>query len=129
MLQGWLYSFVAGRRTPSKAWKGGLIWHLEINCLKRHTCWQSKRLDWEGVPQWRARRWGNPEDCAARGSQSWAYGDGLVSSCLWQSFWLRVLPGGAHTAQPRWMPERRILGGGRTRGDSFWSLPNSFSWL
>ena len=25
----------------------------------------------------------------------------------------RVLPGGASIAQPRWMPARRILGGGR----------------
>ena len=31
----------------------------------------------------------------------------------------RVLPGGARLVQPRWMPERRILGGGRTCGVSF----------
>ena len=31
----------------------------------------------------------------------------------------RVLPGGARLVQPRWMPERRILGGGRTGGVSF----------
>ena len=36
-----------------------------------------------------------------------------------QSFWLRVLPGGAHIAQPRRIPVRRILGGGRTCGISF----------
>ena len=35
-----------------------------------------------------------------------------------QSFWLRVLPGGALIAQPRRMPER-ILGGGRIYSDSF----------
>ena len=31
----------------------------------------------------------------------------------------RVLPGGACLVQPRWMPERRILGGGRAGGVSF----------
>ena len=31
----------------------------------------------------------------------------------------RVLPGGAHSTQPRWMPVRRILGGGQTRDVSF----------
>ena len=45
------------------------------------------------------------------------YADGihfwLVSG---QSFQLRVLPGGAHMAQPRWTPARRILGGGSTHG-------------
>ena len=36
-----------------------------------------------------------------------------------QSFLLRVLPGGVRIGQPRWMPERRILGGGRTHGITF----------
>ena len=36
-----------------------------------------------------------------------------------QSFWLRVLPGGRCIVQPRWMPSRRILGGGWTRGVTF----------
>ena len=40
----------------------------------------------------------------------------------------RVLPGGARLVQPRWMPERRILGGGRTCGVSFWPFLNSSSW-
>ena len=30
--------------------------------------------------------------------------------------------------QPRWMPERRILGGGRTGGVSFRPFPNSSGW-
>ena len=34
----------------------------------------------------------------------------LVSVVSGQSFWLRVLPGGARIAQPRWIPARRILG-------------------
>ena len=57
------------------------------------------------------------------------YGDGIsfqvVSS---QSFWFRVLPGGAHLVQPRWTPVRRILGGGQTCGVSFWPFPNSSGW-
>ena len=40
----------------------------------------------------------------------------------------RVLLGGARLVQPKWMPERRILGGGRTCGVSFWPFPNSSGW-
>ena len=48
------------------------------------------------------------------------YGDGLVSGLSLASHSdSRVLPGGARLVQPRWMPERRILGGGRTGGVSF----------
>ena len=56
-------------------------------------------------------------------------GDGI---CFWvvfsQSCWLRVLSGSARIAQPRWMPVRRILGGGQTCGVSFWAFLNSFGW-
>ena len=45
-----------------------------------------------------------------------------------QSFWLRVPPGGACFVRPRWMPERRILGGGQTCGVSFWPFLNSSGW-
>ena len=47
---------------------------------------------------------------------------------LSQSFWLRVLPGGACLVQPRWMPERRILGGSWTSAISFWPFLNSSCW-
>ena len=48
------------------------------------------------------------------------YGDRVsFQVVLGQSFLLRVLLGGAHIAQPRWLPEKRILGGGKTRGISF----------
>ena len=40
----------------------------------------------------------------------------------------RVLLGGARLVQPKWMPDRRILGGGRTCGVSFWPFPNSSGW-
>ena len=48
------------------------------------------------------------------------YGDGISFQVVFgQSFCLRVLPGGARLVQPKWMPERRILGGGQTGGVSF----------
>ena len=57
------------------------------------------------------------------------YGDRISFQVVFsQSFWLRVLPGGAGLVQPRWMPERRILGGGRTCGVSFWHFLNSSGW-
>ena len=57
------------------------------------------------------------------------YGDGISFQGVFsQSFWLRVLPSGARLVQPRWMPERRILGGGRTCGVSFWPFLNSSGW-
>ena len=57
------------------------------------------------------------------------YGDGIISWVVFsQSFWLRVLPGGALLVQPRWMQERRILGSGRTCGISFWTFLNSSGW-
>ena len=57
------------------------------------------------------------------------YGDGVSFRVVFSwSFWLRVLPGGAHLVQPRWMPARRILGGGRTCGVSFWPFLNSSGW-
>ena len=56
------------------------------------------------------------------------YGDGISFQVFFgQSLWLRVPPGGASIAQPRWMPER-ILGGGRIYSDSFWPFPNCSGW-
>ena len=40
----------------------------------------------------------------------------------------RVLLDGACLVQPRWMPERRILGGGWTSGVSFCPFMNSSGW-
>ena len=69
-------------------------------------CWQSKRFYWERAAGWRAV--GNMA-CSLG-----FYGDGVsFRVVLSQSFWLRVLPGGARLVQPRWMPER-ILGSGQT---------------
>ena len=44
---------------------------------------------------------------------------GLVSGLSLANPSDSVLSGGAHLVQPRWMPERRILGGGWTHGVTF----------
>ena len=50
------------------------------------------------------------------------YGDGVSFQVVsGQSFLLRVLLDGAHIAQPRWTPARRILGGG-SQQEGFWEL-------
>ena len=65
----------------------------------------------------------------SHGLQSRFYGDGISFWVVFsQSFWLKVLPGVACLVQPRWMLERRILGGGWTCGVSFWPFPNSSGW-
>ena len=56
----------------------------------------------------------------SHGLQSRFYGDGISFWVVFsQSFWLKVLHGVACLVQPRWMLERRILGGGWTCGVSF----------
>ena len=65
----------------------------------------------------------------SHGLQSLISGDGISFWVVFsQLFWLRVLPHGACLVQPRWMSERRILGGGQTCGVSFWPLLNSSGW-
>ena len=54
----------------------------------------------------------------------WFHGDGIVLSLANHSD-SEVLPGGGRLVQPRWMPVRRILGGGQTCGVSFGPFPNS----
>ena len=101
-----------------------------MNCPRRHTCWQNKRLYCEGVPGQRAGGWGNPGGLLCHVACSLRYyGDGISFQVVsGQSFWLSVLPGGTWIAQPRWMPVRRILGGGWTHGVSFWPFPKSSCW-
>ena len=83
-----------------------------MNCPRRHMCWQSKRFYWEREPGWRAVGWGNPGEQLCQVAHSLGfYSDGNSFWVVYsQSFWLRVLPGGACLVQPRWMLERRILG-------------------
>ena len=100
-----------------------------MNCLRRHMCWQSKRFYWERAPGRRAA--GNPGEQLCHMACSFGFMMmGLVSGLsLANHSDSRVLPGGAHLVQPRWMPERRILGGGWTCGVSFWPfLKSSSSW-
>ena len=57
------------------------------------------------------------------------YGDGISFWVVFdQSFWLRVLAGGAHIAQPTWTPVKTILVGGQIYGISFWLCLNSSDW-
>ena len=93
-------------------------------------CRQSKRFYWERAPGWRAAGKGNPgEQLCHMACSLGFYGDGISFRVVFsQLFWLRVLPGGAHLVQPRWMPARRILGGGQTHGISFWPFLNSCGW-
>ena len=90
-------------------------------------CWQSKDFIGEGCPG-RKQKGGEPQRTALpRGLQF--YDDGISFWVVFgQSSWLRILAGGTHIAQPRWIPERRILGGGRMCGVSLWPFPNSSSW-
>ena len=98
-----------------------------MNCPRRHMCWQSQRLYWERAPRRRAGGSGSPGRQLCDGLQF--YGDGIsFRVVISHSFWLRVLPGGGHLVQPRWMLERRILGGGQTCGVSFRPFQNSSSW-
>ena len=100
-----------------------------MNCLRRHTCWQNKRLYWEGVPRQTAVGSGNQEDCSAMWLTVGFYGDGINFRVVFgQWFWHRLLPGGTPIAQPRWMPVKRILGDGRSCGISFCPSPNSSGW-
>ena len=70
---------------------------------------------------------GTQENCSVALSLGF-YGDGISFQVVFsQSFWLRVLPGGARLIQLRWMPVR-IQGGGWTCGVSFWPFPNSSGW-
>ena len=47
------------------------------------------------------------------------YGDEIHFLVVWPIILTQGPAGGACIAQPRWMPARRILGGGRAHGISF----------
>ena len=125
-----LHEIVVGRGQLLHGPKSGLLSNTWKRIMQGDTGWQSKRLWWKRVPGWRAAWWGNsgePLWCVA--CRLGFYVDGISFWVVFgQLFWLRVLPGGTHITQPRWMLVRGILGGRRTHGVSFWPLPNSFSW-
>ena len=81
-----------------------------MDCLRRHTCGQSKRLLGRGarVESIRVRDPGRLLCHMAR-SLSY-YGDGISFWVVFgQSVWLSALPGCKLIAQPRSMPVRRLL--------------------
>ena len=84
----------------------GRVWPLvecsEMNCLRKHTCWQSKTLYWEGAP----RQWGEgtQENCSA----AWLAASGcmvmglvswwsLASHLVWPIFSLTQGPSWWHS--------------------------------
>ena len=95
-----------------------------MSCPRRHTCWQ-RDVTGKGHLGRAVREPRNPGELLCQAGFTVM---GLASGFSLSSHWLRVLPGGAHTAQPSWMPIGRILGGGRTRGVSFWPFLDSSGW-
>ena len=99
-----------------------------------HGIFQARILEWVAISfssrSSRPRDWTQVSRIVGRRFPVWATKE-VLWVVLGQSFCLRVLPGGTHIAQPRWMPARMILGGGRTHGISLWSFSNSSScwWL
>ena len=111
---------------PFQGPKPGFCLTLGNELSKAHMCWQSKRFYWKRALRWRAEGRGNPESHMALSLRF--YSDEISFQVVFsQSFWLRVLPGGARLVQPRWMPAR-ILEGGQTCGVSFWPFPNASGW-
>ena len=99
-----------------------------MNCTRRRTSWQCKETLLGRGAQAESRRVRETGRTAPlHGSEPQVFGDGLHFCAVFgQSF--RVLPGGPPIGQARWMPARRILGGGRAHGISFWPFPNSWGW-
>ena len=88
-----------------------------MNCLRRHTCWQSKRLYWEGATRQRTAGCGNPGELLCHGARSLRfYGKGLVSELSLASHLARGTWSGSGSflvvgsCQPRWSPAPRIWG-------------------
>ena len=98
-----------------------------MNWLRKHTCWQRKRLYWEGVPGWRAGGQGNPGELLCQVALSLRfYGDGIsFQVVLSQSFWLRVLPSGALFSQDGCQREGfwEVVGHVVSPFDLSWTLP------
>lgn len=92
-----------------------------MNCQRRPTCRQNRRLYWEGAPSWKAAGEGTQKNSSATPLRVWFYGKGVSlkvisgrSSCsALYSAWLRVLSGGARIPQPETDLAPRILGGFR----------------
>ena len=91
----WFIVLMQEGGTPSTAWEQALVWHLEMNCLRR--CILSKlEVFWKGLPGWRAGGWGKLRELLCHVAHSLRFYGHWVS--FWfvsgQSFWIGVLPGG-----------------------------------
>ena len=103
--------FHEGRGTPSRAWEWVLVWHLEMNCLRRRALSKQETLLGRGA-EVEGRSMRETESLCQVAHSLRFYG-------YWVSFWfvsgqsfcIGILPGGTHITQPRWIPVRRILGG------------------
>lgn len=102
-------------------------YHLEMNWLRRHKCWQSRRLYWKRHPVKEQEEKGSKEDCSAPWLivLSFMVMELVVSG---QSFQFRFLPGCTHITQTKWIPRKRILEHGKTHDLSFWHFLDSFGW-
>ena len=103
------------------------MYHLEMNWLRRHTCWQSRRLYWKRHPVREQEEKGSKKDCSAPWLivLSFMIMELVISG---QSFQFRFLSGCTHITQPKWTPRKRILEHGKTHDLSFWHFLDSFGW-
>ena len=91
--------------------KSALFSNSEMYCLGRHTCWQSKRLYCEGAPGQRARGREPSRTALPCGFSLGFYGSWVSFQVVsGQSFWLRVLPGGAYSSTKIDSSERSLGG-------------------
>ena len=109
-----------------------------MNCQRRHMCWQSKRLYWEGTPEWRAAGGESPGGPLCLLAHSLRiYGGGLgFLGCLWPV--ISLVPIFGLTQGPSWCQAHlsakmdsspRVSG--RLAGHMVWHLLPPFdpSWI
>lgn len=101
---------------------------LEMNSLRRHTWWQSKRFYWEGVPRQRPAGSENPRKllCHLAFGLGLLWWWGLFSGHLWPAILTQGPSWWSCIAQPRWILVRRTL---RLVGIRGWCLRSSFDFL
>ena len=100
-----------GRGTPSRSWKWVLVERSEMTRADKVRDF----IGWDAQAE--SSRVREPKRTALQHGLQCFYSDGISFWIVfYRSFWLRVLPGGAHLVQPRCMAARRILGGGWTLG-------------
>ena len=125
LLRGCLVgSSVAGRGTPFRAQEWALVSHSEMNCLRRHTCWD---FIGKGHPGGEQEGQGTQEDCSATWFTVLAFRVmGFVSglSLTWRPYWWHL----HHSAKMDSREEYSERLVGLLSPLSFWYLPNSSRW-